>query len=124
MSVGVVSGLAAAQQQGHAIVTAVCAHCRGFTPFLRDDFIEWKREGRLVNDGVNIKVRSAVLRHALLARVACHAACECIKCTRPPFPLSRCLQLLDNHGPLDAREASHIFAAPAREWQRPLHASA
>jgi hypothetical protein len=28
---------------------------RGFTPYLRDDFLEWKREGRLVNDGVNAK---------------------------------------------------------------------
>lgn len=31
------------------------ALCRGFTPYLRDDYLEWKREGRLVNDGVNAK---------------------------------------------------------------------
>jgi large subunit ribosomal protein L10e len=30
--------------------------CRGFTPFLKDDYLEWKREGRLVNDGVNVKL--------------------------------------------------------------------
>eukprot|EP00887_Chlorella_sp_A99_P001591 scaffold8.g1591.t1 len=28
----------------------------GFTSFLRDDYVEWKREGRLVNDGVNAKL--------------------------------------------------------------------
>jgi len=28
----------------------------GFTKFTRDDFLEWKREGRLVNDGVNAKL--------------------------------------------------------------------
>lgn len=31
--------------------------CRGFTSYLRDDYLEWKREGRLVNDGVNAKAR-------------------------------------------------------------------
>lgn len=30
--------------------------CRGFTRFSRDDYIQWKKEGRLVNDGVNAKV--------------------------------------------------------------------
>ena len=29
---------------------------RGFTRFSRDDYIQWKKEGRLVNDGVNAKV--------------------------------------------------------------------
>lgn len=38
--------------------------CRGFTPYLRDDYLEWKREGRLVNDGVNAKVRWAM--HGLI----------------------------------------------------------
>lgn len=28
----------------------------GFTDYLRDDYLEWKREGRLVNDGVNVKL--------------------------------------------------------------------
>ena len=32
--------------------------CRGFTPYLREDYLEWKREGRLVNDGVNAKART------------------------------------------------------------------
>ena len=35
----------------------VCvAACRGFTDYLRDDYLEWKREGRLLNDGVNVKL--------------------------------------------------------------------
>lgn len=29
---------------------------RGFTGFLRDDYLEWKREGRLLNDGVTVKL--------------------------------------------------------------------
>ena len=29
----------------------------GFTKYNRDDYVQWKREGRLVNDGVNAKVR-------------------------------------------------------------------
>ncbi len=35
--------------------------CRGFTKFARDDYLQWKKEGRLVNDGVNAKVRAAVV---------------------------------------------------------------
>ena len=38
----------------------VSAMCRGFTKFARDDYLQWKKEGRLVNDGVNAKVRAAV----------------------------------------------------------------
>lgn len=30
--------------------------CRGFTSYDRSDFIQWKKEGRLVNDGVNAKL--------------------------------------------------------------------
>jgi hypothetical protein len=30
--------------------------CRGFTKFSRDDFVEWKKAGRLVNDGVTVKL--------------------------------------------------------------------
>lgn len=56
----------------------------GFTPFLRDDFVAFKREGRLVNDGVTVK-------------------------------------LLGSHGPLEVREAAHIFEAPARVYQTPVH---
>ena len=29
---------------------------RGFTKFSRDDYVQWKREGRFVKDGVNAKV--------------------------------------------------------------------
>ena len=32
--------------------------CRGFTKFSRDDFLAWKKEGRLVNDGVNARLIS------------------------------------------------------------------
>lgn len=28
----------------------------GFTPFVREDYVLWKKEGRLVNDGVNAKL--------------------------------------------------------------------
>ena len=31
--------------------------CRGFTPYSRDDYLLWKKEGRLVKDGVVAKVR-------------------------------------------------------------------
>jgi len=57
----------------------------GFTPFLRDDYVAFKREGRLVNDGVTVK-------------------------------------LLGSHGPLEVREAAHIFETPARVYQTPVHA--
>ena len=29
----------------------------GFTSYSREDYVQWKREGRLVKDGVNAKVR-------------------------------------------------------------------
>lgn len=32
----------------------------GFTKYGRDDYVLWKREGRLVNDGNNAKVRPIV----------------------------------------------------------------
>jgi hypothetical protein len=31
---------------------------RGFTKFSRDDYVQWKREGRFVKDGVNAKVHA------------------------------------------------------------------
>jgi len=36
----------------------------GFTKFTRDDYLQWKREGRLINDGVNVKLAD---NHGLLA---------------------------------------------------------
>lgn len=57
----------------------------GFTPFLRDDYVQYKREGRLVNDGVVVK-------------------------------------LLGHHGPVEARDPSHLFATPARIYKTPVHA--
>ena len=47
--------------------------CRGFTPYLREDYLEWKREGRLVNDGVNAKVSSLIERGFALAGLLCPA---------------------------------------------------
>lgn len=32
--------------------------CRGFTAYTREDYLTWKKEGRMVNDGVNAKVRT------------------------------------------------------------------
>lgn len=57
----------------------------GFTPFSREDYIQYKKEGRLLNAGVHV-------------------------------------QLLDAHGPLDARQPEHIFSEPARKYQIPIHA--
>lgn len=54
---------------------------------------------------------------ALVARVpylALHSALACSP--------SCSLQLLDNHGPLDAREPGQIFEGPARMWRVPVHA--
>lgn len=31
----------------------------GFTPYSRDDYLQWKREGRLVNCGVHAQVGAA-----------------------------------------------------------------
>lgn len=31
-------------------------HCRGFTKFSRTDYLQWKSENRIMNDGVNAKV--------------------------------------------------------------------
>jgi hypothetical protein len=35
----------------------LCTACRGFTKFARVDYVKWKEENRLVNDGVTAKVR-------------------------------------------------------------------
>jgi len=56
----------------------------GFTPFKRDDYLKFKREGRFVNDGVVVK-------------------------------------LLGAHGPVESREAAHLFTTPARHYMTPLH---
>lgn len=96
----------------HTSITAMHTMCRGFTPYLRDDYLEWKREGRLVNDGVNAKAsgdRSNVYR--------CVPSLE-PRCRRNPHVL----QLLGNHGPLDARDPGQIFEGPARLWRVPVHA--
>ena len=87
---------------------------RGFTPFLRNDYIEWKREGRLVNDGVNVKVGAQ------------HAAPRTHAGGRPAHPLTR---LASPHPPTHPRTAScstttapWTRARPATSLPRP-HAS-
>jgi large subunit ribosomal protein L10e len=35
----------------------LCNMYRGFTKFARVDYVKWKEENRLVNDGVTAKVR-------------------------------------------------------------------
>jgi hypothetical protein len=37
-------------------VPAVSDASRGFTPFVREDYKQWKKEGRLVNAGVHAQV--------------------------------------------------------------------
>jgi hypothetical protein len=44
----------------------------GFTPYSRDDYVQWKREGRLVNSGVHATVRFGPSLTA--ARLRAHAA--------------------------------------------------
>jgi hypothetical protein len=39
------------------IDSMLCDMCRGFTKFARVDYVKWKEENRLVNDGVTAKVR-------------------------------------------------------------------
>lgn len=57
----------------------------GFTSFLRDDYLQFRKAGRLVNDGVVVR-------------------------------------LIGNHGPVEKKEAAHLFAEPARIYQTPKHA--
>lgn len=56
----------------------------GFTPFSREDYLHYKKEGRLVNDGVVVR-------------------------------------LLGAHGPVEKREAAHLFTTPARLYATPFH---
>jgi hypothetical protein len=39
------------------IDSMLCDMCRGFTKFARVDYVKWKEENRLVNDGVTARVR-------------------------------------------------------------------
>ena len=48
--------------------------CRGFTAFPRQDYAQWKKEGRLINDGVNAKVDGA-RKHAVHTSVCTLAMC-------------------------------------------------
>jgi hypothetical protein len=41
----------------HDQSSTLIAAPRGFTAYNRDDFVQWKTEGRLTPDGVNAKVR-------------------------------------------------------------------
>lgn len=35
---------------------ASCVRCRGFTKFNMEDYVLWKQEGRMKNDGVHAKL--------------------------------------------------------------------
>lgn len=48
--------------------------CRGFTAFPRQDYAQWKKEGRLINDGVNAKVGGA-RKHPVRASMCTLAMC-------------------------------------------------
>jgi hypothetical protein len=40
------------------LLLRVFSASRGFTPYSRDDYIQWKKEGRLVSAGVHAQVGS------------------------------------------------------------------
>lgn len=42
----------------------------GFTPYSRDDYVQWRKEGRLVNCGVHAQVRGGGCVRILLLRRA------------------------------------------------------
>lgn len=44
---------------------------RGFTKFSRDDYVQWKREGRFQKDGVNAKVGQIEAHPVWLLHVIC-----------------------------------------------------
>lgn len=46
----------------------------GFTPFKRDDYVQWKREGRILNDGAHAKLLGS--HGPLEKRVAAHIFAE------------------------------------------------
>jgi hypothetical protein len=59
---------------------------RGFTKFSRDDYVQWKKDGRLMNDGVNAKVRSCS------GRPVCDPCTQCL--AQPAGEAAGCLALL------------------------------
>jgi hypothetical protein len=52
----------------------------GFTSFSRDDYVEWKKEGRIVNCGVHAEVRAPMasghLCHARSSAASAAASCR------------------------------------------------
>ena len=54
----------------------------GFTAYSREDYVQWKREGRLVKDGVNAKVCIPATPCAL----ANHIFCSVSPITKPTMP--------------------------------------
>ena len=90
----------------------------GFTPYLRDDYMEWKREGRLVNDDVHAKASKRRTRAWLPTGMMRGCSTPQRQLPSPGIPL----QLLGNHGPVDAREPGQLFEGPARLWRVPVHA--
>ncbi len=82
----------------------------GFTKFARADYVAWKKAGRLINDGVNAKV------HSLSVASYCD-----VVCAPASSRIVLCVQLLTNHGPLEARPLEHVIETPSRKHQIPIH---
>ena len=72
------SWLCACMAHSELLLTCPALRCRGFTSFAREDYVQWKKEGRLMNDGVNAKVctRSQSLRLGLTQLEACTSNCS------------------------------------------------
>jgi hypothetical protein len=115
----------------------------GFTPYARDDYVQWKKEGRLVNSGVHATVglfgrglqgrgarggagaqpaRSSAgkaWQQSSLAAPTPHGPSPRPFAHPGPLPVT---QLVGCRGPLAERDASLIFATPARIHHIPNHA--
>ena len=106
--------------------------CRGFTKFNAADYVLWKQEGRMQNDGVNAKLLNNKVRAPsqnqaplvlLVRRWPIRAYLRDL--TTPvlsirvgPY-LGACLRL---QGPLEARKPEHLFELPGTRCKEPVHA--
>ena len=75
--------------------------------------MQWKKEGRLMNDGVNAKVGPCL-------------SPLCSGLLRMLSPLDDVLtpsaaQLVDNHGLIEKQPANRLFMKPARDCHIPIH---
>lgn len=119
------------------------ALCRGFTPFSRDDYVLWKKEGRLQKDGVVVRVSGRTACGAALTACALQPASRMhagrvLPPSPPPLgrhrtawlPLSPAplsmrlcfvLQLVGCRGTLTDRPVDEMFPTPARTHKIPIH---